>query len=212
MKSSAIALALIVSLLSFAAVGFNGCGKQNMITSITVSPVGPFINKGTALQLFVTAHFSDGKYLTSWTQVTWQSSDTNVANVSSTGLVTAVTEGTAIITATDIAHPSITYSITATVTDLLSIAVSPSGPSIAVGAVQPFTATATYSILTSSLAPTNLTALVSWASSSTDIAVISNVTSTNCIVTAGSTTGTTTITAKDLATGITGTATLTVVP
>lgn len=221
MKRSTIAFALILSLLSIAAVGFHGCGKKNTITSITVTPADPFIAKGTVLKLSVTAHFSDGMSLTSWTQITWQSSDTTVATVSGTGLVSAVSEGTAVITAIDKAHPSITYSITAIVTALQSITINPPSASIAsspVGTVQ-FTATGIYSDLTPSawspIWPPDVTTLVTWESSSTDIAVISNVAGSNGIATAGTTTGTTTITAK--ATGptgtvITGTATLTVDP
>lgn len=217
MKRRMIAFALVLSLLSIASVGFNGCGKGNTLVAITVTPTDPFIAKGTTRQLVVTAHFSDGKILIFWQQVTWQSSDPAVATVSSNGRITAVSEGTAVITAVDIAHPSITCSVTVTVTDLLSITITPSIVSIPVGTVQPFTATGTYSVLTSTLAPTNLTALVFWTSSNTAIAVISNVTPSQGIATAGTTTGTTTITATELATritgtAITGTAMLTVVP
>jgi trimeric autotransporter adhesin len=212
MKRRTIALVLILSLLSIAAVGFNGCGKKNTITSITVTPVDPFIAKLTARQLFVTAHFSDGKDLLFWTQVTWQSDKPTVATVSSTGLVTAVSEGTAVITAVDIAHPSITGSVTATVTDLLSITIDPASAIISLGTSTPFTATGTYSAATPSTAPTNLTSLVTWTTSNTEIAIISNVTGSNGIATAGTTTGTTTITATDPATNIFSTATLTVVP
>ena len=201
--------ALIVSLLSIAAIGFNGCGKRNTLTAITVTPSDPFIAKGTTKQLFVTSHFSDGKYLLFWTQVTWQSSDAAVATVSSTGLVSAVAEGTAVITAVDIAHPSVTYSVTATVTDLTSIDVAPLLVSIPVGSAQQFTATGTYSAATPTTAPADLTSLVTWATSSTAVAVISNSTGSQGFATAVSA-GTTTITATDLATGLTGTATLTV--
>lgn len=219
MKRSTIALALILSLLSLAAVGFNGCGKGNTITSITVTPAAPFIVKDTALQLSVTAHFSDGMTLSSWTQVTWQSSDTAVATVSGAGLVTAgtATTGTVVITAIDKAHPEITASVTATIVDLTSIEIKPLSADafISAGTSTQFTATGTYSAGTTG--PSNLTELVSWASSSTNIAVISNVTESKGIATAGTTTGTTTITAKVLATSITGTPiigteTLTVVP
>lgn len=206
MKRSAIAFALILSLLSLAAVGFHGCGKKNTITSITVTPADPFIAKGTTLKLSVTAHFSDGMSLTSWTQITWQSSDTTVATVSGAGLVSAVSEGTAVITAIDKAHPSITYSVTVNVT---SITIAPASAIISAGTSTQFTATAPYSEATPSIAPKPLTDLVSWASSSTAIAVISNVSPSYGLATAVSA-GTATITAKYLATGLTGTATLTV--
>jgi uncharacterized protein YjdB len=209
MKRSTIAFALIVSLLFIAAVSFNGCGKSNTITSITVMPSDPqFIAKDTTKQLFVTAHFTDGKFLLFWTQVTWQSSDNTVATVSTTGLVKALKEGTAVITAVDIAHPSITNSITVSVTDLT---IAPAVAIISVGTSTQFTATAAFSSAPT-ITPKNITELVSWASFSTAIAEVSNSTGSQGLVTAVSA-GTTTITATFLATGLTGTpATLTVVP
>lgn len=220
MKRSAIAFVLVLSLLSLAAVGFHGCGKGNTITSITVTPADLFIVKDTALQLSVTAHFSDGMTLTSWTQITWQSSNPEVATVSGAGLVTAGTTstGTVVITAIDKAHPEITASVMATIVDLTIIEIKPSSTDaiISAGTSTQFTATGTYFAGTTP-GPSDLTELVSWASSSTNIAVISNVTGSKGIATAGTTTGTTTITAKVLATSITGTPiigteTLTVVP
>ena len=210
MKRRTIVLVLIASLLSIAAVGFNGCGKKNNITSITITPADPFIAKSTAQQLFVTALFSDGMRVLFWTQVTWQSSDPTVATVSSNGLVSAVNVGTAVITAIDKAHPSITASVTAKVTELTFIDIAPLSASISVGTSTQFTATGTYSAATPTWPP-NLTPLVTWSTSSTAIAVISNVTPSHGIATAVSA-GTTTITATYLATGLTGTATLTVNP
>lgn len=52
MKRSAIAFALILSLLSLAAVGFHGCGKKNTITSITVTACGPVHRQGNDAEAF----------------------------------------------------------------------------------------------------------------------------------------------------------------
>ena len=208
MKRCTIAFVLILSLLSVAAVGFNGCGKKNSITSITITPAEPYIAMLTAQQLFVTAIFSDGMRVLFWTQVTWQSSDNDVATVSSNGLVFAVKDGIAVITATDKAHPSITASVTVSVA---SLEITPASATISTGTSTQFTARAVFSAATSSIDPKNLTELVSWASFSTAIAEISNVTGSNGLATAHSA-GTTTITATYLATGLTGTTTLTVDP
>lgn len=215
MKHRAVSLVLVVSLLSYAAAGFSGCGnKHNTLSSIIVTPLIPVVALGKTLQLSVTAIFSDGLVVTSWSQVTWQSSDPAIATVGSSGLVSSstVTTGTAVITATDIFHPDITRSVTVYVTKLESITIEPLSTTISAGTSTQFTAKGTYSVATpttwSTTWPPDITTLVSWASSSTAVATIGNVLGLHGLATAGSITGTTTITATDLATGITGTATL----
>jgi hypothetical protein len=229
MKHRAVFLVLVLSLLSYAAAGFSGCSnKHNSLSAIIVTPLNPVVAMGKTLQLSVTAIFSDGLIVTSWSQVTWQTSDPAVATVGSSGLVSAssVTTGTAVITATDIFHPGITRSVTVYVTELLSITISPQDPIISLGTVsyQTFSANGLYSLNTPSAwssSPTwplvDLTQLVSWVSSSTDVAVISTTTGTRGIATAvytgtTGTTGITTITATDPISGMTGTTTLTVNP
>ncbi|NTW59740.1 MAG: hypothetical protein HGB21_10465 [Nitrospirae bacterium] len=229
MKHRAVSLVLVVSLLSYAAAGFSGCGnKHNTLSAILVTPLEPVVALGKTLQLSVTAIFSDGLVVTSWSQVTWQSSDPAIATVGSSGLVSSstVTTGTAVITATDIFHPDITRSVTVYVTELISFTISPLDRVISLGTVssQTFSATGEYSQNTpsawssSSTWPlVDLTQLVSWDSSRTDVAVISTVTGTRGIATAvytgtTGTTGITTITARDPISGMTATTTLTVNP
>lgn len=215
MKHRAVFLVLVLSLLSYAAAGFSGCGnKHNTLSAIIVTPLNPVVAKGTVLQLSVNAIFTDGLIVTSWSQVTWQSSDTLVATVNNTGVVSGVAEGTAVITATDIFHPDIVRNVTVSVTKLESIAITPADAVISLDTAtsQQFTATGFYSAATpttwSTTWPPDITSLVSWVSSSTSVAGISNVLGSHGLATAISA-GTTTITATDLATGITGTATLT---
>ena len=149
MKHRAVFLVLVLSLLSYAAAGFSGCGnKHNTLSAIIVTPLNPVVAMGKTLQLSVTAVFSDGLIVTSWSQVTWRSSDTTVATVSSSGGVTGVVEGTAVITATDIFHPDIVRSVTVTVTQLLSITIQPLSATISAGTSTQFTATGTYSAAT----------------------------------------------------------------
>jgi uncharacterized protein YjdB len=210
MKRCAIALALILSLLSLAAAGFNGCGKHNSIASITVTPVDPIFVKGTTLQLFVRAHLTDGMTVDFWTQVTWKSSDPSVATVSGTGLVFGSQAGTVVITATDIAHPSVTCSITVNVTDtpLASIDVAPSNLVISVGTTTQFTATWT---LADGTHPPSTGSSVNWSSSHTGVAIISNSPGSEGLATAIAP-GTTLIVATDPITNISGLTTLTVTP
>jgi trimeric autotransporter adhesin len=221
MKHRVVSLVLILSLLSYSAAGFSGCGKTNTLRSIIVTPLDPVVvAMGKTLPLSVSAVFSDGLVVTSWTQVTWQSDKPTVATVSGTGAVTGIIEGTAVITATDIFHPDITRSVTVYVTKLESIMITPAPAdaviSLGTATSMQFTATGFYSVATpttwSTTWPPDITMLVSWVSSSTDVASIGNVLGLHGLATAGSITGTTTITATDLATGITGTTTFTVNP
>jgi len=212
MKRSTIALVLILSLLSLAALGFYGCGKKNTLTSITVTPTDPFIVKDTAQQLFVTAYFSDGVYLKLWTQVTWQSSDPDVATVNSIGRVSAVKAGTALITAIDKAHPEITCSVTVNVmeTPLVSIDVAPSNLIISLGTTTQVLFTATWTLADGTTLP-NLGSSVTWSSSHTGVATINNSAGSEGLATAVAA-GTTWIVATDPVTNISGLTTLTVTP
>jgi hypothetical protein len=217
MKRSAIVLALIVMLLS-AVIGFHGCGRTNNLTSIAVTPANPIIAKDTALQLTVTAKFSDGLTVSPWNVVTWQSSDSSIINVDTAGRITGIAAGSAVITAIDNGHPDITSSITVIVTKLDSLTISPLSAVISLTTSTQFTATGLYSADTPSSWSTSttwplvdLTTLVSWVSSSTDVALFSNPTSSQGLVTASTTTtGTTTISATY--SGITVTTDLTVTP
>jgi uncharacterized protein YjdB len=212
MKRRTIALVLIMLLLSLAAMGFNGCGKKNNITSVTITPGNLFIVKLTVRQLFVTAHFSDGMDVLFWTQVTWQSSAPEVATVNSNGLVAAVNVGTAVITAIDKAHPSITASVTVTVmeTPLVSIDVTPANRIISLGTTTQVQFTAIGNTADGTQFP-DLGSSVNWSSSHTNVATISNSAGSEGLADAVAA-GTTQIVATDPVTNISGITTLTVEP
>src|SRR5439155_9078696 len=73
--------------------------------------------------------------------VTWATSDGGVATVSSTGLVTGVTVGSATITATSEGKSgSATVTVTAVAVPVASVAVSPPTPSLPVGGTVQLTA------------------------------------------------------------------------
>ncbi len=82
-------------------------------TSITLDPSGSaFVKIGDTLQITASVQPSDASDKT----VSWTSSDPAVASVDANGLVTAVSEGTAVITVTSNANPSVTAQISVTVT------------------------------------------------------------------------------------------------
>ena len=96
-----LALAVIVG-VTLAACGGDGNGITFIGTVVTVevtSPIGSSMALGASVQLSATAKDRDGDPV-SGVQITWESSNTAVATVSSSGLVAGVAEGNATITAT----------------------------------------------------------------------------------------------------------------
>jgi uncharacterized protein YjdB len=174
-------------------------GSISGSTTLTVTPatlVSIAINrnrsiaKGTTKQFTATGTYSDDTTQDLTTAVTWSSSDLTVATISnavgSNGLVTAVAAGSTTITAT-LGGISKSRTLTVTAASLTSIAVTPVNPSVASGTTKQFTATGTYSDNTTQ----DLTTAVTWSSSDTGVATISNAAGSNGLafaVIAGSTT------------------------
>jgi hypothetical protein len=71
------------------------------ITSIAVTPSPESLKTGDSQQFTATAKYSNGSTANVTSKATWKSSNTSVASVDSTGLVTALAAGLATITATD---------------------------------------------------------------------------------------------------------------
>ncbi len=86
------------------------------LSSLTVTPSTATIAAGYSRQLLATGTLSTNASVSITNYVTWSSSDTSVATVSSTGKVTAVTSGSATITATaTLVSGTLTSSTTLTV-------------------------------------------------------------------------------------------------
>ena len=134
--------------------------------------------------------------------VTWTSSDTNVVTVSSTGVVTAVADGTATITATTADGTNLSATCTVTV----SIPVPATGITLNKTS-HSFNAANQTVTLTATVTPDNATNKnVTWTSSNTNVATVSS----TGVVTANAN-GTATITAKTAdGTNLTATCTVTV--
>lgn len=134
--------------------------------------------------------------------VTWSSSNTSVATVSETGVVTAKATGNATITATSQLDGTKSGSCTVTVTDstvhVTGVSLNKNSTEISVGGSETLVAT---------VSPTNATNKdITWTSSNTGVATVS----ATGVVT-GVATGSTTITVKTDDGNITATCTVTVV-
>lgn len=215
MNRSAVCL-LSVVVLALLLMPFGGCQSSPALSVIQVTPSSASLTTaGETVQLTATGtlvhntHPSQTQNLTN--SVTWASSNTSVATVSSSGMVTAVSTGSTTITATmNSSSGPVTGSSTVDVTaqavhDLVSIAVIPTGQILGtIGEPSQFIAIGTFNTDPRTL---DLTDQVTWQSSDVKVAAIS---STGLAL--GNDAGTTTITAigkSNSGAAIAGTATLT---
>ncbi len=212
MAARVLPICLVVGLIGAGGVEAASALGPAVLVSVTVAPTAASVAQGRTEQFTATGTYSDLSTRNLTDTVTWSSSLTSAATVSnasgSQGLATGVGTGASTITAT--APSSIikgTAVLTVTPAVLVSIAVTPAVASITAGTTQQFTATGTYS----DLSTRNLTSSVTWSSSLTSAATVSNAPGTQGLAT-GVATGATTITATDPATLIPGTAALTVTP
>ncbi|PKA05654.1 hypothetical protein CH375_04025 [Leptospira ellisii] len=178
------------------------------LTGITIAPT-PSLNiaKGLNSNFTATGHYTDGTSRDLTSQATWASSDTSVATASNAsgtnGKVTAVQNGTAQITASWGGIQSSNTTVTVTAAVLNSIEISPANFSMAKGNTKQFTATGVYSDTTT----LDVTTQVTWTSSDTSKATVSNANGMEGIAT-GAGTGSATINAT--LGGISGSTTLTI--
>jgi len=126
---------------------------------------GASLAAGSSEQLSAQGTYTDSSTQTITSQVTWQSSDTTIATVNSSGMLTSLKAGTVAITAT---MSSITGNANVTVTSavLTAINVGTPSPSLASGGTEQLTATGIYSDNSTQ----SITTQVSWSSSDSTVA------------------------------------------
>jgi Bacterial Ig-like domain (group 2) len=109
------------------------------IVSIAVTPVNGSMGVGGTQQFTAAGTFTDSSTQDLSAQVTWMSSNANVAQINSAGLANALAEGTANISA---AYGGVTGSAQWTVTafKLTSITIAPDSPTMAFHSKMKFTA------------------------------------------------------------------------
>jgi hypothetical protein len=135
------------------------------LQTIAVNPANPNLAPGLTFPFDAVGTYSNATTHDVTTSATW-SANASVATITSSGLATGVATGNTTVSA---ALGPVQGSTTLTVKpSLVSIQVSPQNPSTPVGAVQPFTATGTFS----DGSQQNLTTSVSWSTSTSAVATI----------------------------------------
>jgi trimeric autotransporter adhesin len=144
-------------------------GTTRTLASITVFGANGArsLAAGTTLQLTAQGNYSDGTTADISSQVTWSSSDSTVAKLSTTGLLTSYKSGSVIATATE-GTISGTVVVTVNGASLSAISVS-GGASLAAGQSEQLAAQGTYSDSSTQV----VTSQVSWTSSDATVATVS---------------------------------------
>jgi hypothetical protein len=142
------------------------------VREVQVTPSAPSVPKGLSLQFKATALFTDNRTPVDVTDdATWKSSAEAVATVNDSGNATTLSVGTSTISA-DFGGKSGSTVLTVNIAVLEDIQVNPSPAAMPRGGfTQQFTATGIFSDDSTA----DLTTQVTWASSDTTVATISNV-------------------------------------
>src|ERR1700722_8814627 len=188
---------------------FGGQSGSSLLTvssvtlkSIAVAPPTAVLAPASTLSYTATGTFSDGSTANVTDIVTWSSSATNVASISSFGQVTGQSAGTATIKAQQ-GSVSGTAALVVESSALSFVTVTPATATVAEQTATQFSAVGTFGDGSTQ----NLTSSVSWTSSPASVATVSNASPTKGLA-AGVATGTATIGAQFA--GLSGSATLTV--
>ncbi|MBZ5719132.1 MAG: Ig-like domain-containing protein [Acidobacteriia bacterium] len=196
------------ALLSLAlAVGCRGFFVNPTLTGVTVGPATPSIQQGKTLQMVAVGTYDDGTTKTLTGNVLWTTSDSNIATVTSTGLVKGITAGSATITATS-GIVSGSTSVNITLANLSSITVSPSNVSLmGQGQMQQYTAMGHFT----NGPDQDITQQVTWSTNPASAATITNTVPKGTLTTLA-VTQTTTVTVTATSGTVFGSVTMTVSP
>lgn len=138
------------------------------LVSLSVTPANPSIFSGSTQQFDALGKYSDGSTQDLTTSVSWTSSNTSAATITSLGLTAAITAGNTTIQASSGTIVATTV-LTVNTPVLVSLAVTPASFTTTIGGSVQFTATGTYN----NGATQNLTGSATWASANSSIASVS---------------------------------------
>jgi trimeric autotransporter adhesin len=154
-------VAAFATLLLFAVgVGCNGFFVDPTLTGLAVGPQAT-ISQNTTVQMTAVGTYNDGTQKPLTSGIFWSSSATNIATISTAGLVTGVTPGQATINA-GAGTVSGSATVTVTITGLTSIKVDPTTQTVTAPKTLQYTATGTVNGKQE-----DLTNIATWATSDT---------------------------------------------
>lgn len=137
------------------------------VAIVQISPTSVSVRIGSTAPLVAQTLDAEGRALTN-RAITWQSSNTAVATVSNTGIVTAVAVGAATITATSEGRSG-TAAVTATLSPVATVTIAPTLDTLGVGSERTFAATLRDA---GGVLLTNRT--INWNSSNVQVATVSS--------------------------------------
>ena len=185
----AIVLTALLAAFGCAGGGSGSGNKTPVLVSIKVAVNNPNLIVGQTSQLTATGKYSDQSTKDLTSSVTWSASPSGLATIAAGGMLTAQASGTVSIAAS---MSAVSGSLSLTIAPkLVSIAITPASRTIATSTKQQFVATGTYSDNSTQA----ITGSVSWSSSNTAVATISDTTPTKGLA-LGVSAGTTNITAS----------------
>jgi uncharacterized protein YjdB len=158
----------ILFLLACGAPPITSSGVPHM-TSLVIITQTSSIALGQTTQLKAMGMYSDGSSKDLTQSAVWTTANPEVASVDSSGLVASVAVGSVSVTAANGGHHG-SLVLTVSKAALVSLTVSPSGSSVALGNTIQLAATGTYSDKSTQ----DLTGGVNWASSQPGVAVVSS--------------------------------------
>ncbi|EMN40261.1 lipoprotein adhesin LigB [Leptospira interrogans] len=157
------------------------------LVEIQITPAAASKAKGLTERFKATGIFTDNSNSDITNQVTWNSSNTDIAEITNTsgskGITNTLTPGSSEISAALGSIKSSKVILKVTPAQLISIAVTPINPSVAKGLIRQFKATGTYT----DHSVQDVTALATWSSSNPRKAMVNNVTGSVTTVATGNT-------------------------
>ena len=175
-------------------------GASGKLLSISLSPTKRAIGIGQTVSCHAVGHFSSDTTQDMTNTVTWTSSNPAVVSIDATGKAKGLAFGSATMHAVDPATgiASTTGGVIAVVAAPKSLKISPASVIVALGGATTLKASATFNGITGSF---NVSRTVQWTSSNLPVATVDTQGNVTCL-----TRGMATISVKDVASGVTSTA------